>query len=175
VERLTGHPRQHVLAGYVRTWDVVHPDDRVRIDQRTEGAVRSGVPWENYFRMIQASGAIIHVYEIGNAIRDEAGVPIHYEGMVIDVSEMRSQRDAAAGIDQSLAFMIREADKITRLMASLRLLALNARIESARFGQKGSGFAAVASEMKHLSHQGDALIHAISDKKDELLSRIQAA
>ncbi len=151
IERLLGYSRAQVLSGAVRTLSAVHPDDMARIDAQTMTAVSSGKSWENYFRMIRADGSIVHVLELGNAVRDPLGQPIYFEGAIISAEGMRTQRDAAAEIDQSLAAIIAEADRITRILGTLRVLALNTRIEAARFGISGASFSAVSDEMRALA------------------------
>ncbi len=55
-------------------------------------------------------------------------------------------------------------DLISDISANIKLLALNARIESSRAGEAGKGFAVVATEIQKLSEQTDDAVATISEK-----------
>jgi methyl-accepting chemotaxis protein len=74
--------------------------------------------------------------------------------------------DAIARLEQleaSLAGVYRSLDQIEQLAIGLRLLAINAKIEAVRSGERGAGFAVVADEMQRAGKESREIAERIRD------------
>lgn len=66
-------------------------------------------------------------------------------------------------LEASLGRAYRNLDQIEELASSLRLLAINAKIEAVRSGERGAGFAVVADEMQRAGKESRAIAEQIRD------------
>ncbi|BCS35097.1 hypothetical protein TBR22_A43230 [Luteitalea sp. TBR-22] len=66
-------------------------------------------------------------------------------------------------VEQSLRGVHKTLDHIEELAAGLRLLAINAKIEAVRSGERGSGFAVVADEMQRAGKESRELAEHIRE------------
>lgn len=102
-----------------------------------------------------------YIHELQNAIQDNEEVTSKIEGQV----EILTQKaDAITEI----------TSVIKNLADQTKLLALNARIESARAGEHGKGFAVVAEEISKLSQQTSNSVQGIEGIVEEVNQSILA-
>ena len=66
-------------------------------------------------------------------------------------------------LEASLSGVFRNLDQIEELATALRLLAINAKIEAVRSGDRGAGFAVVADEMQRAGKESRAIAEMIRD------------
>ena len=66
-------------------------------------------------------------------------------------------------LEHSLNGVFRNLDQIEELAGSLRLLAINAKIEAVRSGERGAGFAVVADEMQRAGKESRVIAEQIRD------------
>lgn len=170
-ERLLGYGIQRFLDGGSNYASLIHPEDVPAVDEAVASALRAGGRWQISYRVKTSDDGWKHVLESGGGRAGEAGEVTHLDGIVIDFERAN---DLAIRLDaghQALGAIGTASERIVALLRSLRMLALNARIEAARSGQAGLGFAVVAREMGQLATNGDELTHLI----DEELKRLRAA
>ncbi|MEX0989573.1 MAG: PAS domain-containing protein [Actinomycetota bacterium] len=71
-------------------WErLLHPDDRERAIQVSEGAIATGNPHADEYRMIARDGRIVWVRDQSILIRDEDGIPQYWQGILIDISAQK--------------------------------------------------------------------------------------
>jgi PAS domain S-box-containing protein len=84
----------------------VHPDDRLRVRETVEAAVRDGADgWSSAYRIIKSDGAVAHVMDRAAIVRDPGGCARRMLGSMTDVSErlemetrlLESQKTEALG------------------------------------------------------------------------------
>ncbi len=78
--------------------DSLHPDDRQRVLQEVEYAVKSDAPYTSEFRVMHPDGKRAWVSSVGRVIRDAGGRPIRMVGVHHDISE---RKEAAAALRES--------------------------------------------------------------------------
>ncbi|BCS31892.1 hypothetical protein TBR22_A10950 [Luteitalea sp. TBR-22] len=66
-------------------------------------------------------------------------------------------------LEASLSGVFNNLDQIEELATALRLLAINAKIEAVRSGDRGAGFAVVADEMQRAGKESRAIAEQIRD------------
>lgn len=92
---LTGYqPADLIDSARVSYQEIVHPDDRERLQHEVRGALARGRPFELTYRIITASGALRWVWERGRGVPGGAGAPPNLEGFIADVTESRQASEA---------------------------------------------------------------------------------
>lgn len=93
IENLTGYPKSEFLENKIYFVDLIHPDDRDKVDKDVELAIQEKKKIHNIFRIFTKSGAIKWVEEFGDVIyKDEK---INYiEGILIDITKQKENENA---------------------------------------------------------------------------------
>jgi PAS domain S-box-containing protein len=92
--------------GFVATYEAflgcVHPEDRECVQKTVARAMREQQQYEEYFRIVQPTGAISILHSRGVIIRDDNGKPIKVVGIDQDVTEQRQAEQARQELLQRL-------------------------------------------------------------------------
>jgi PAS domain-containing protein len=138
---------------------ITHPDDVGRVDAAVSEALARGSRWRIHYHLKAKSGEWRPIFETGGAYRDPAtGAVAYLDGVILDVKNEGSVADGRAAATREIASATGE---ILKTLKTLRLLALNARLEAVRAGDHGLGFAVVAREMVELAATSDVNARAI--------------
>jgi len=107
----------------------------------------------------------------------DAGREIEQEARAA-LTEVQRASDDGEKVQTSIAALSSSLDEIGSIVGGIdqlsrqtNLLALNARIEAARSGAAGAGFAVVAGEVKALADHTADLTRQVADQLDQLLRR----
>jgi sigma-B regulation protein RsbU (phosphoserine phosphatase) len=102
-----GYPRGWAPADYAEWLQLVHPDDRGRVEARVEAALASpDVAYEVEFRGLCVSGVARWMSTRGHVLRDADGRPLALVGLVSDVHARRTTQQTVeflAAVSVSLA------------------------------------------------------------------------
>lgn len=79
--------------------ELVHPDDRERLDGEVRRALEEGQPYSVYHRIVRPDGEERLVHERAEVVRDPEGHPLRMEGTVQDITEWRRTREAVEVLD----------------------------------------------------------------------------
>jgi PAS domain S-box-containing protein len=102
-------------------FQMVHPDDRLVVEQAISRAVTQGTPYESEFRIMHPDGSARWVRGRGKVITDDAGKPVRMIGLNADTTE---RKDAEEALRQGEARLAR-AEDISLVMVTH--VALNGR------------------------------------------------
>jgi PAS domain S-box-containing protein len=98
-------------------FDRIHPDDRDRMEQLKERAVKSGMDFDVEHRIVLPGGIIKHVHAVAHAGRDSAG-DLEYMGVITDVTERKyadeERKTLARQLEESNA-KLEEAQRVAHL------------------------------------------------------------
>lgn len=177
VERLTGWPATAFTRPGGRSFAaLIHPDDAPRVDAAVEDGLARRTNWHVDYRLQRADGRVQWVQETGGGVFDAEGRTLFLEGAIVDLARQKATEERTealmAEISSTSQAILTETDSILRILQSLRLLAINARIEAARAGDAGRGFAVVAHEVHHLADStsgATARITALTEALQRLL------
>ena len=138
---------------------------------RVEAAVRSTI---DYMKTASGSAQVVQVIDqsqssLGNCHRELAQILSDRERDVEVVATHMSQIKAQAAELEALIGDVR------RISAQTNMLAINAAIEAVHAGERGTGFAVVAREIKDLSSSVDGIAKAISTGVREIRNGVEEA
>jgi PAS domain S-box-containing protein len=131
---------------------ITHPEDLAKVDRAVSEALASGGRWRVHYRLKTKTGEWRPIFETGGAFRKPTGEVAYLDGVILDVKSETTGLGARAQAAREIAGATGE---IMKTLKTLRLLALNARLEAVRAGDHGLGFAIVAREMVDLAAQSD--------------------
>lgn len=156
VEPLTGYPASDFLNNRIRTFtSIVCPEDTGAVDAAVGAAIENKGKWEIDYRLVKRDGSTLWIHESGAGIFDADGQLQFLEGACIDISMQKDQEQKLADLITQLSGtsndIVNSVQRILKELRSLKMLALNARIEAVRAADHGKGFAVVAEEMKALT------------------------
>ena len=156
IETLTGYPVSDFLNNHVRTFtSIVDPQDGGAVDAAVGAGVEKRAKWEIDYRLIKRDGHPLWIHESGAGVFDDNNQLLFLEGVCIDISPQKKQEEKleqlVGNISGTSNDIVEAVQHILGELRTLKLLALNARIEAARAAEHGAGFAVVAQEMKSLA------------------------
>ncbi|HKP24869.1 MAG TPA: methyl-accepting chemotaxis protein [Dongiaceae bacterium] len=156
IETLTGYPVNDFLNNRVRTFtSIVDPQDAAAVDAAVGAGVERRAKWEIDYRLMKRDGHPLWIHESGAGIFDDNNQLLFLEGVCIDISPQKKQEEKleqlVGNISGTSNDIVEAVQHILGELRTLKLLALNARIEAARAAEHGAGFAVVAQEMKSLA------------------------
>jgi PAS domain S-box-containing protein len=112
-------------------FDLVHPDDRGKIDAAIEAHFREQTPYAPEFRLRKRSGDYLWILARGEALRDDKGTPYRMIGTITDISDRKKSEAALAESEARLSSMIKSAmDAILTVDENMKIVAFNSAAES---------------------------------------------
>ena len=175
VGALTGYPASDFIGNRVRAYSTItHPDDLGAVDAAVGKALETNSNWSIDYRLVTRQGNAVWIHEIGGGVFDAAGELQFLEGFVIDIAERKRLEDENKALIGRIAgiseHVVKDTGNILEVLRALKMLALNARIEAARAGDMGLGFAVVAQEIKTLANTSGEAAERITALLNELQS-----
>jgi diguanylate cyclase (GGDEF)-like protein/PAS domain S-box-containing protein len=93
IERLLGYPPSAFLADPGLWYRCVHPDDLAGVRAEELRTFHAEEPFDFESRMVHRDGHEVLVWERDTIIRDDHGTPTHTQGVLVDITVMRTMRD----------------------------------------------------------------------------------
>jgi PAS domain S-box-containing protein len=93
IESLTGYsPEEWMQDGGL--WEKsLHPEDLVMVQNEVAETLRKEGSFHLEYRLIARDGRLVWVYDHAVLVRDEAGDPLYYQGVFIDISKQRQAEE----------------------------------------------------------------------------------
>ncbi len=93
IEDILGYSAQEYTKD-TRLWlNVLHPDDRERVLAEDERTDRTGEPFRMEYRMVRRDGGVVWVQDEALLVRDAAGRPLSWQGVMLDVTERKAMQE----------------------------------------------------------------------------------
>ena len=113
--KLLGLPTEQV-AGGAGQMDLIHPEDRVRIQQELDQALASGADQVAFeYRLLKADGQMCWIQSRGAVSRDAEGNPDSILGISMDVTQSRQAEDALRSSEREAA---RRSNEVAAIVQS---------------------------------------------------------
>ncbi|MDD3517533.1 MAG: chemotaxis protein CheB [Chromatiales bacterium] len=161
IEPLFGLAPGGFRRSYEAFLDLVHPDDRERVQQAVGDCIERGADYDIEHRIVWPDGSVHWVAETGDVQRDDQGRPLYMTGMVRDVNERKL---AELELDQSRTHYHRLFDEAPHI---IWLLDADGRIRESNV---------TAHEvLGHAPHEllGMAAVDLLIDDGEDKLQRVQ--
>jgi len=92
--RQMGYTAEQFHSGEITFREIVHPDDMERIGEEIRGYAEADVEeYTQFYRCLTKSGDIRWVEDQTSVVRDAAGVKIHNQGILVDITERKLAED----------------------------------------------------------------------------------
>lgn len=147
---MLGYKMNELAVGPDLWQQIVHPDDRTRVDLSFDDVIASGVDtYEIEFRLRHKDGHYVPVLSRGFVLRDDNGVPVRVSGTNTDLTERKryeAKLQAIANRDHAL----------------LELPKLASTMDEVAFMQRGQEMA------ENLTHSQIAFIHFVHEEQEEI-------
>ncbi len=90
VEKLTGYPASAFIGEHALSFaSLIHPDDRSKVADDTNAAIRDRRSYQLSYRITNAAGQLRWAWEQGAAVYDERGAVVALEGFIADITVVR--------------------------------------------------------------------------------------
>jgi diguanylate cyclase (GGDEF)-like protein/PAS domain S-box-containing protein len=94
-------------------WDrIIHPEDREMVLVGTRAAMAAGEDIDFEYRVIAADGRNVWVRDRSCFIKDANGVPLCWQGVILDVTEQKRAADALGDSEQRYQQLVENANDI---------------------------------------------------------------
>jgi PAS domain S-box-containing protein len=94
IRLISGYPASDFIQNHVRSLpDIIHPDDRCRVEHAVESSVASGTSYVVVYRINTAKGTVRWVQENGRSIRVEETGEWVLDGSIQDITERRDAEE----------------------------------------------------------------------------------
>ena len=90
IEALTGYPPERWTDDPQFWTSVLHPDDRDWVVEELARRTREEIPVDCEYRFVAADGSVVHLLDQETIVRDDEGRPLFSQGVLVDVTELRS-------------------------------------------------------------------------------------
>ncbi|HDQ25875.1 MAG TPA: PAS domain S-box protein [bacterium] len=91
---LAGYDYEEFLENGPRRFvEIIHPEDREKVERIVNEAVAKAEPYELEYRIVNRNGGIKWVFERGSAERDEEGRVKWLDGVIFDISEKKNYEE----------------------------------------------------------------------------------
>jgi len=150
---------------------MTHPDDLDAVYVAVDQALALGQNWSVDYRIQRPDGTDRWVHEIGGGVFDGEKL-LYLEGVVIDKDASKRSELANITLTEALSeqsrLLLADTTPIVEILRTLRILAINARLEAGRAGPSGAAFGFVAQEVSRLAEQTSALAEHIAEVTEDL-------
>ncbi len=112
IERWTGYPPERWVEDPEFWKELIHPGDRERFWAEIERCMRDQIPIDIEYRLLAADGSVVHVWDQETIVRDAEGRPLHSQGVMIDVTELRTTKAALESTERQLRTIVDSAPMV---------------------------------------------------------------
>ena len=156
---------------------MTHPGDLEPVYAAVDAGLAARQNWSVDYRIRRADGTDLWVHEIGGGVWSGDDL-LYLEGVVIDknrakLAELHTEYLLTA-ISEQARILLGDTVPIVEILRTLRVLAINARLEAGRAGSAGAAFGFVAQEVSRLAEETSLLANHIAEVTGHLQALLKA-
>lgn len=156
---------------------MTHPADLEAVYTAVDAALADRSNWSVNYRIVRVDGTDRWVHEIGGGVYDGNDL-LYLEGVVIDSDQARRGElhniEMLSAISEKARQLLGNTVPIVEVLRTLRILAINARLEAGRAGPFGASFGFVAHEVSRLAEETSVLAERIATVTGQLQDLLKA-
>ncbi len=84
---------------------ILHPEDRERVLQQTEEALKAGRENEYEYRIIAADGSVVWLHDRGRFVQNEDGQRLYWQGVMLDITARKQAEEAIRNSERNYRFL----------------------------------------------------------------------
>jgi hypothetical protein len=178
VRLLTGFEAAAFTGTQARSYaGMTHPDDLDSVYAAVDAALADRSNWSVNYRIVRSDGSDRWVHEIGGGVYQGDDL-LYLEGVVIDSDQARRGElrniEMLSAISEKARLLLGNTVPIVEVLRTLRILAINARLEAGRAGPFGASFGFVAHEVSRLAEETSVLAERIATVTGQLQDLLKA-
>lgn len=100
----------------------LHPDDGERVRAENDRSNRTGEPFRSEYRLYAKDGRIVWVRDEAVLVRDPGGQPLHWRGVILDITAQKEAEDKLRWSLDVLRHTIQERRELSRRLEQAREL-----------------------------------------------------
>ena len=112
VERILGYTIAEWLADPAGWVGRLHPDDVPSMQAAFQAIVPTGAPYSADYRMFAKDGRIVWIHDDAVLVRDEAGTPLYWQGVMYETTEPPAELERALTAERQEAAELRAIDEL---------------------------------------------------------------
>lgn len=93
--------------------EIVHPDDRERVLAEDRRCDADGDPFSLTYRVVARDGRIVWVHDEAVLVREGEGTPLHWQGVMFDVSEQKAAETALRSAEAHYRTLVEQVPAVT--------------------------------------------------------------
>src|SRR6476469_5870657 len=94
IEAAFGYSPERWMADEAAWVEALHPEDRDRIVAEAEACIAAELPFDFEYRLCRTDGRVVHLWEKTSFVRDDTGRPVAVNGVMLDVTELKTAQEA---------------------------------------------------------------------------------
>ncbi|MGZ4151965.1 MAG: PAS domain-containing protein, partial [Actinomycetota bacterium] len=103
VEAILGYSAEELVTDTLHLGRLVHPEDRARLMAANEASDRTGQPFDVEYRAVAKDGRIVWLHSRAALVRDDAGRPLYWQGVALDVTRNHELADIVRDLEERYA------------------------------------------------------------------------
>lgn len=156
---------------------MTHPDDLEPVYAAVDAALAARTNWNVDYRILRPDGSALWVREVGGGVFDGDAL-LYLEGAVMNSDATRRDElrnvQMLEAISDKARLLLGNTVPIVEVLRTLRILAINARLEAGRAGPSGASFGFVAHEVSRLAEETSILAERIATVTGQLQDLLKA-
>ncbi len=119
IEALVGYSVEEWLDPERDLWEErLHPEDRVWVLAADERSKATGEPFTEEYRLIAKDGRIVWVRDEAALMRNEAGEPLYWQGVLVDVTDRKKAEEALRQSERHFRALTQNSSDVVTLLGS---------------------------------------------------------